>query len=132
VEEGLVTKSEAGGGDRNKIAYAITAEGRDRLVAWLEIPAERDEIRYETLLKLFFAEGAGPETAVAHIERFEAKTRRELAQLERSVEILKGTDGRGPHPYYLATALLGVKSFTAYLEWCEEAKRLLRADPLLS
>ena len=29
------------------------------------------------------------------------------------------------HKYYLLTVAFGVKTYRAYLEWCEEAKRLL-------
>jgi len=127
-EDGLIRQTGAGGGERGKIAYAITEQGLGALKSWLEIPAAKDELRYETLLKLFFSDAAGPQAAIGHIERFEEKSRRELAELEKAAENLRQAGGDGAHKYYLATAMLGVKTFRAYLEWCEEAKRLLREN----
>ena len=49
-------------------------------------PAEKDELRYETLLKLFFGNENGFEGAKEHIERFEEKCRGELAVLNMFAE----------------------------------------------
>jgi DNA-binding PadR family transcriptional regulator len=126
VEKGLAIKSEADEKDRGKITYSITEKGRQHLKTWLELSAEKDEVRYETLLKLFFADGAGIESAIKHIENFQRKIEREIPFLTKSVNILEGLGNRGAHPYYLATAKFGVKAYTAYLEWCEEAKSILQ------
>lgn len=37
---------------------------------WLRQPIEKDELRYETLLKLFYGNEEGPEQALRHIEAF--------------------------------------------------------------
>ena len=54
VSRGLATKREDTNSKRNKLIYTITENGRDYLKNWLSLPAEKDELRYETLLKLFF------------------------------------------------------------------------------
>ncbi|MCI6715236.1 MAG: PadR family transcriptional regulator, partial [Lachnospiraceae bacterium] len=51
VERGLATKRDGAENKRNKLIYTITDEGRNYLKEWLRVPAERDELRYETLLK---------------------------------------------------------------------------------
>ena len=53
-KEGKVTKENISSNGRGKISYSITETGRTDLKEWLEKPSEKDEIRYETLLKLFF------------------------------------------------------------------------------
>lgn len=128
VDDGLAVKSDTTG-ERNKINYSITDNGRAYLKNWLEVPVEKDEIRYETLLKLFFAGDSGPKTAIRHIENFEAKIRGSLPVLQGAVENLESVLGEDDsHLYYLLTARFGEKVYRAYLEWCDEAKEVLREE----
>ena len=128
MEDGLANKSDTGG-NRNKIRYSITDKGRAHLRNWLEIPVEKDEVRYETLLKLFFAGDSGPKTAIRHIENFEAKIRGAMPVLQGSIENLESVLGADDsHLYYLLTARFGKKVYEAYLAWCEEAKAILDAE----
>jgi len=127
VQNGLALKSDAAESNRNKITYTITEKGRRHLKNWLEIPVEKDEIRYETLLKLFFAEEASEKTAIRHIENFEAKIRGGLLYLREAVKNLESVrDEASAHVYYLLTARFGTKVYEAYLEWCDEAKAALK------
>ncbi len=129
LDRGLATKREAGESRRKKLIYTISDEGREYLKEWLARPVEKDEIRYETLLKLFFGNEQGTEQALIHIEAFAEKVRKELPYLLRSEQILKGCLGDDPaHKYYLLTAEFGIKTYQAYLEWCEEAKNFLKRE----
>lgn len=122
----LVTKEETTENGRDKIIYTITDQGRECLAKWLEVPVVKDEVRYETLLKLFFGAGLGPGGARQHIENFEAKIRMGLPLLEGFVQELDGIrELEKDHTYYMITAMFGVKTYQAYLEWCEEAKEIL-------
>ena len=56
-KEGKVTKEDTSSNGREKISYSITNARIVSLKGWLEKPAEKDEIRYETMLKLFFGNG---------------------------------------------------------------------------
>ena len=126
VEGGLATKSASKRNGRENVTYSITGNGRSYLRDWLALPAEKDELRYETLLKLFFSDEAGGEAALEHVQRFEEKIRRELGVLRAMANQLEGIqDENRAHKYYLLTAKFGIKSYEAYLEWCEEAKVLL-------
>lgn len=129
VERALAIRRELPGDPRKKQVYAITDAGRDYLREWLKRPAERDEIRYETLLKLFFGNEGGPAQAIAHIEAFQAKLEAEQAALMQSMERLRAVldqpDSDETHMYYYLTAEFGRRAFDAYLEWCREAKELL-------
>lgn len=69
----LATKREDTKSKRNKLIYTITESGCDYLKKWLSLPVEKDELRYETLLKLFFLKEQGEEQAIIHIEAFAKK-----------------------------------------------------------
>lgn len=129
VHRGLATKREAGNSKRNKLIYTITDAGRNYLKEWLALPAQKDELRYETLLKLFLGNEQGEEQAISHIERFQAKIEGELPYLLHSEEILKNyINDDTTHKYYLLTVEFGLKVYRTYLEWCEESKKLLRGE----
>ncbi len=131
VKRGLATKREDTGNKRNKLIYTITDEGRKYLRKWLTLPVEKDEIRYETLLKLFFGNEQGAEQALIHIEAFEEKIKKELPYLLKAKQILKDClRDDSTHKYYLLTAEFGIKTYQSYLEWCEEAKIFLTTNEI--
>lgn len=126
VDRGLADKRDGAENKRNKIIYSITEEGRNYLKEWLRMPAERDELRYETLLKLFFGNEGGNLQAISHIDTFREKIEGELPYLLGAAETLReNMDADGTHRYYLLTVEFGIKAYRAYLEWCEEAKKVL-------
>lgn len=118
--------SEAG---PERIVYSITELGRDTLKRWLSMPAEKEQTRYEILLKLFFGSAVAPEENIGIIREFKQRNvklldlfglyKAELGQLR------KGTDD---HTYYYLTVLFGEKVLKAYLEWADEAVEILGAD----
>ncbi len=126
VNRGLATKREDTKNKRNKLIYTITDDGRKYLKEWLTLPVEKDELRYETLLKLFFGNEQGTEQALSHIEAFEEKSKNELQSLLEAEKNLRDClDDDTTHKYYLLTARFGIKTYHTYLEWCEEAKKFL-------
>ncbi|GLC32519.1 PadR family transcriptional regulator [Clostridium omnivorum] len=126
VADGFVTKNETVENGRDKIIYTITNTGRYHLQEWLAIPVTKDELRYETLLKLFFGSVAGTKISLEHIENFEEKIKNELIVLKGAVMSLEGILQDDAHKYYFLTALFGVKAYEAYLDWCDEAKKILK------
>lgn len=126
VERGLATRRDGTENRRSKLIYTITDEGRSYLGEWLKLPAERDELRYETLLKLFFGSELGESQAIAHIDAFQKKIEKEMPRLLGAAENLKDCISEDDaHKYYLLTLEFGIKTYRAYLEWCREAKDLL-------
>lgn len=129
VDRGLANKCNDAESKRNKIIYSITEEGRNYLKEWLQIPAERDELRYETLLKLFFGNEGGKLQAISHINAFQEKIEGELPYLIGAAGTLRNNiDVDDTHKYYLLTVEFGMKAYHAYLEWCEEAKKILGGE----
>lgn len=126
-KDGLVKKEELEEKGRDKIRYTITEDGREVLKAWLEKTAVKDELRYETLLKLFFGSEIGEDITLEHIHRFGEKIEKELPFLKTSVSQLKEPDLEEEHKYIMLTALFGVKVYETYLEWCKEVEEVLKA-----
>jgi len=127
AQEELISKYEAKENGRDTIRYTINNSGREYLKQWLEVPVTKDEIRYETLLKLFFGSEIGGEKTSAHIERFEDKIEEELPVLKEMAANLEMVKGREEaHIYYLLTVKFGIKVYEAYMEWCKEAKQILK------
>ncbi|MDE7326243.1 MAG: PadR family transcriptional regulator [Lachnospiraceae bacterium] len=126
VQRGLATKREDTESKRNKLIYTITESGRNYLKKWLTLPIEKDELHYETLLKLFFGNELDEKQALLHIEAFEKKIEEELPYLLNAEIILnKYLNKDSAHKYYLLTVKFGIKTYQTYLEWCKEAKKLL-------
>lgn len=125
-KEGKVTKENTSSNGREKISYSITVTGKEALKEWLRKPAEKDELRYETLLKLFFGNETGFDGAKEHIERFEEKCKGELQILYMFAENLSHYLGEDTHKYYYLTVQFGIKTYESYLEWCKEARILIK------
>lgn len=111
---------------RDKVTYTITEKGREHLREWLKQPVIKDELRYETLLKLFFGRECGAEITLSHIDAFEEKIRQELPFLRDSVKVLGEDTSDETHKYYRLTAMFGVKTYETYLEWCSQAREILQ------
>lgn len=125
-KEGKVTKEDTSINGREKISYSITGYGKETLKEWLQKPVEKDEIRYETLLKLFFGNETGFERTKDHIERFEEKCKNELAVLNMFAENLIQYLEDDTHKHYYLTVKFGINTYEAYLKWCKEAKKQIK------
>lgn len=126
VKRGLAIKRAVGDNNRNKHLYTITSEGRAHLKNWLTLPAEQDELRYETLLKLFFGNEQGTKQAIVHIDAFAQRAEMELSKLNKAAAVLKQHLDEDPsHQYYLLTVDFGMKTYHTYLDWCREARQRL-------
>ncbi len=127
LEEGSLIKSaSASVGGREKIVYHITAQGKKALKEWLKEDQASNELRYESLLKLFFGGGADRGTAIHNIEVFEEKVRQDLGVLKMLCKSLEDCLDNDDHLYYYLTASFGVETYEAYLKWCSKAKKMLK------
>lgn len=126
LQDGMVKASDASTGGREKIKYAITAKGEKCLAVWLRLPVEKDELRSETLLKIFFGSAVGPAMSLEHIAAFKEKAEGILALLKKEEASLKAVLTQdGTHLYYLLTVKCGIRMYEAYLTWCSDAEKML-------
>lgn len=126
-KEGLVTKMagvEAKGPERN--LYSITGTGREVLVEWLKLPEQKEYIKYEILLKLFFGSLVSIEDSTKRIGEFQRRHQENLKLQEAFKANLEAAMGHNKdHLFYYITVLFGERIYKAYLEWADEAVKLL-------
>ena len=112
-------------GGREKIFYRITDAGKKELREWLEDSMAVNDLKYETLLKLFFGGNVEKEITVKSISAFEAEIKESLALLKLYKANLEKVLHEKDHVYFYLTVSFGVASYEAYLKWCKEAKTML-------
>ncbi len=122
---GSITRCEVYSDGREKISYKITASGKDELRKWLRDEQASNELKYETLLKLFFGGVEGKNVTYRNIEVFENKVRGDLEVLRSYGKVLEKDLENEDHLHYYLTVSFGIDSYEAYLKWCAKAKKLL-------
>ena len=126
-QAGQISKYEADdSGSRKKILYHITAKGTKVLKQWLNEEQASNELKYETLLKLYFGGVEASETTVHNIEIFEERIKEELEVLKMYEKNLKKEKGNIDHKHFLLTVMFGIETYEAYLRWCVKAKKMLK------
>lgn len=125
--DGMVVKSlgkETRGPQKH--IYTITEVGRESLAEWLVLPEEKEYTKYGILLKLFFSGGLPTGNSIERIQTFQERHRQNL----NMIRLFKGNlekvlDQENDHLYYYLTVLFGEQVYNAYLNWSDEALRLL-------
>jgi len=121
-EAGLIEGKASPQGGRKRNVYRLTPSGRKELRAWLQADPQVFEVRDEGLLKLFFADATGGESAATTLE---AKRRNH----ERIVEDLKGIDATGKPEGFAGIVLRYGIEFNQWMaEWCRRTERELEAE----
>lgn len=121
----LITKHAVSVGNREKTVYQITIKGKEYLKTWLKEDRVSNELKYETLLKLFFGGSETKEVSLHNIEIFEKQIQKDLLVLKTYYENLKQVQDENDHIYYLLTVSFGIETYEAYLKWCDKAKEIL-------
>ena len=122
---GLIVKNDTSVGGRERLTYHITDEGKSALITWLREEQAGNELKYETLLKLFFGGADRRSVSVHNIEVFEEQIKSDLKLLKSYCASLEKILDDEDHIYYYLTASFGVDTYEAYLKWCTKAKRIL-------
>jgi PadR family transcriptional regulator, regulatory protein AphA len=120
--EGLIEGRANPQGGRRRNVYRLTPAGGRELQAWLGVDADVFELRDEGLLKLFFADAAGSEAAIAALDSKRREHERVLARLEE-VEATKRPDG-----FAYLVLRYGIECNRWQAEWCERTMRELEND----
>jgi PadR family transcriptional regulator AphA len=112
---------------RRRRSYRITPQGRAALAAWLAEPAEEPpQFRSLGLLKLFFAQHAGP-AEIAELARAQAALHRGYVELTDA--ITERLQARSDLPGQRAVAELMGDTFRVMAEHWERVERTLGAPP---
>jgi PadR family transcriptional regulator, regulatory protein AphA len=104
--------------NRSQKAYRITGKGLDELGEWLKRPVERESIRLEILLKMYFSNLVDARIMLAHIIKFKQAHEEELRILDlfqKELEEIMNLNEN--HPLILRVIDFGQKTNQAYLAW---------------
>jgi DNA-binding PadR family transcriptional regulator len=131
---GLITVCEANTSvdstnSKQSIKYQITGPGRLELQEWLKKPVDKEIVRYELLLKLYFSNTASSATMLQHIREFDLNHRRQQQLFDKFEEQLKQNLGvHSNHSRILMVLSFGQKLWEAYANWSEQTIALLEQD----
>jgi DNA-binding PadR family transcriptional regulator len=127
-EDHLIEDTSSNESDNNKSSkkYSITKKGRLELKEWLEEPVEKETVRYEILLKMYFSNIISPEIMLGHIKEFQISHRNQLKLFEKfQLQLEEYIDVHGNHEDILMVLSFGQKVWKAYDDWCEEVSKVL-------
>jgi DNA-binding PadR family transcriptional regulator len=135
-EQGFITPSDATTDGGRQTSWQLTERGAEVLDRWLRIEPAPPQRRDEGMVKLMFADHAGPDAMLSLIQqrRTEAGRRRDLA--EAVIPDPHGPDqaSRGPNAV-LATSLVRAHTLAlanAELAWCDQAETMLAEQGQMS
>ncbi|MDR0949511.1 MAG: PadR family transcriptional regulator [Lachnospiraceae bacterium] len=121
VLSGYAKSKNVNGDKRDKISYTITQKGRSHLVEWLHQMDAKDEMRFETLLKLSFGSEIGAPATCEQLGHFAERIERNLPLLVQQLGTLKQQQKVDTDVLYeLQSLQLGVELHKLYLKWCNE------------
>ena len=124
-EDGSVKRSESKEGGREKITYSITDQGKEVLKAWLRDGKATNDLKYESLMKVFFGGAEDKNITIHNIELFEAQIDADLKLLQFYKGNLEKVLDHEDHIYFYLTVMFGIETYEAYLRWCADAKKML-------
>ncbi len=107
--------------------YSITEPGLNVLKEWLAQPVEKEIVRFELLLKLYFSNLTQKEVIIDHVKDFYKFHKCQLnlfAQFKNEVE--KITDLHDNHQEVLMVIDFGEKVSQAYTDWCKDVLKRLK------
>lgn len=127
-EEGLIKEESLKEAENSKTSrkYNITDSGINELKEWLKEPVEKEVVRYEILLKLYFSNIVSPEVMLGHIKEFQRTHNQQMKLFEKFRENLEEyKDVHSNHKDILMVLSFGEKVWKAYDEWCGEVSNVL-------
>jgi len=114
--------------NRSQKTYQIKPEGLAALLHWLEQPVERESVRIELLLKMYFSHLITADTMVSHLRGFQEAHEKDLQLIQMAERELKAIIGKDPnHPYVLRVIDFGEKINEAYINWSRETIKFLES-----
>lgn len=110
-----------------RLIYSITESGKKVLIDWLKTSNEKEYVKYEILLKLFFGSMLPIQDNINKIMEFRTRNEEKLKMMELFSENLKQVlqDNRD-HYYYYLTVLFGKHTYKANIDWADKAVKILK------
>lgn len=125
-EQGMITLSEEMSQVRKKKVYQITPLGMRSLKEWLKTAPEKETLRLEILLRVYFSKYGEVSYLQNHLASFKEQHQNDLNQLQLfKQELLSIPDPDQNHRDILQVIEFGIKANQAYLDWCEQTQHYL-------
>jgi DNA-binding PadR family transcriptional regulator len=124
ADAGLIVGESRPSGGRRRTVYSLTRAGRARLRDWLAIEPDVLEMRDEGLLKLFFADATGGESAAVALG---AKRRHHLERVDE----LKAIESAAPkhaHRFPMLVCRYGIECNQWMADWCQRMAEELSSE----
>lgn len=107
--------------------YSLTEKGKEALLEWLKKPSENKVMKYDILLKLFFAKHLQSEEVEEHVKNFQRDFEGALQNLlHMKTKLGSNASESKDLVYWYLTALFGETVFRAYIQWAEHALEILK------
>lgn len=85
-------------------------------------PVEKESMRFEILLKMYFSNMTTKEIMQEHIQTFETNHKEQLEMLNLFESELKKAEDVDNHTEVLRVLSFGQKVYKAYLDWAQETQ----------
>jgi PadR family transcriptional regulator, regulatory protein AphA len=126
AEHYVTCKTEKSAGAREKKIYTMTDKGHLALKKWLQQAPNKNIIRNEFMLKLFFGANASHETTLEHVQAERYRAKAILWQLKNTKNQLEANDKNNAHlPYWLMSLDYGIQMTETKLTWCDHVTKTL-------
>ena len=130
-EEELITKEiEQKEGRPSKNIYSITQKGREDLEQWLMLPVEKNPVRSELLLKMFWSKDIPIESIIEKIQKIKQDCEKDLQEYSKLEKIFTSGEIKVDKKnlvLWLSTIRYGKYGEETQLKWCEETIKSLEA-----
>lgn len=123
----ISVRGEASDKGPDRKVYSITPAGQQKLTEWLRQPVQKEYVKYEILLKVFFGGQLPPADTLQRIAEFNTRSQETLALLELYDQNLQQVINEDEdHLYFSLTVLFGKYIYQAYTAWAQEAQRRIQ------
>ena len=128
LHDGLIEEIFSDDTQRAQKTYRIHSNGLSALREWLQQPVQRESVRFEILMKMYFSHLIEAEAMIQHLLLFQKAHEQDLYILKMfENEIKPIIDQDSNHPYVLRVIDFGQKVYEAYLDWTKETLLFLES-----
>ena len=96
------------------------------LKTWLNDEKATNDLKYETLLKMYFGGSEDRSVTIRNIEIFEEQVKGNLELLKIYKDNLEKVLDQEDHLHFYLTVTFGIETYEAYMRWCNKAKKILK------
>lgn len=126
AERGLVEVTHEGA--RGSRTYSVTPAGRAELRDWLMDWPEQNRVRNEPILRMFLLSALEPADALTLLHQLAARAERDLTELRTALEQHGDRSPDGRAGFGRLAAELGLRQYSAVLDWARWAIDRLESE----